>query len=206
MSTDQIADTVLFEEDAFLSDSPARGEDEVELLVDDLHLEEVEAPRDEQSIEEYFDELMHRIGGEQRAERSVAEPAAEVAPPTKPVPSSEPVPETTDIPEAPETDEESETPTPRRTAPECSEKLAAMRDLAISSAHEAIGDSDAKWLERTYTDLLLAGVSLILTVMLLALSAGATSQLYWGALVSLGFSLFFGARVVRRKNDAGSFE
>lgn len=146
-------------------------------------------PRDEESIEQYFDNLMQRIGmvKQEATETNAAPPAIANTGPR----SAAAVP-------ARRAETAQQAAQRRRTMPENIEKLNAMRELSVASAQEAIGSSDAKWLERINADLMVTGITLVLAVMLMALSTGSISGYYWAALATLGVSLFFGCRVLRR--------
>jgi hypothetical protein len=147
---------------------------------------------EEQSIEDYMSQLMHRVGGSNGtksegwtyARPSRSEPDAPAgkptAEPTKPqvnaLPSNEPI-------------------TPRTVAPENRGDLSAFRELANLSAKNALGRYSRKMLIKTMNSKLLVAVtSLTAGIALLWLwySHGAVSALFFMGLLALLIAIYWG--------------
>jgi hypothetical protein len=178
------------------------------------------APEEDDSIEDYMNRLLQRVRGDDVASSYRAPTSTtRTAPPVSrsgPPPQPKPVPSTTAskaniasllgaaAKPAPATGTmTAEEYVPRSQAPEQSDRLAAMRDLANSSARTAIGrHTRARWLAKTLSRLSMALGAAAACVFLVLFSAASPTLAISGAAIAGAAGGFWFLRGLR---DAKNF-
>jgi chromosome segregation ATPase len=163
----------------------------------------------DESIEDYMSRLLQRVRGDDVASsyRAPTPTVRSNPPPSRPVPT--PKAETASPAEAdaassrPMSDTMSaEEFVPRSQAPEGSERMAAMRDLANTTARSAIvRHTRTQWLGRTLIRLGLAAGAAAACVVLILFFAGGTQAALPGAVLAAGASVYWAMRTIRNSKE-----
>jgi hypothetical protein len=173
---------------------------------------------EDESIEVYMNRLLQRVRGDDigSSYRAPAPATRTVGPPTRtsPAPALRPAPAApAPKPEAasrssasgPAPPSETMSPeefVPRSQAPERSERLAAMRDLANSSARSAIGRyTRTRWLVNALIRLGLTAGAAAASFLLILFSPGAPKLALPGAALAAAASVFWATRTLRNAKE-----
>jgi hypothetical protein len=149
------------------------------------------ASEDEESIEDYMTKLMQRVSGhhESRANATAKSAKAEPAKPAPVAPQPSPA---VAPPSRPEPSEPFQMAAPRKTPVELTSNLAAMRELANSSARSAIDTSvQQRWSQAALGKISVAILALVSSALLLYWTPGWADITFLGASLAMVISVFW---------------